>query len=138
MASHAFDRFRWRHAFTVVELLVVVAVIGILVSLILPAVFSARAATRRVECANNLRQIGLALQMHHEHHGHFPPGGIEWRPAGDSQKRQLAWSVFVLPFLEQQALYDQLDLSEPFDSPRNAGGGFPGPFCFHLSHQCAR
>jgi prepilin-type N-terminal cleavage/methylation domain-containing protein len=107
-------------AFTLIELLVVIAIVGILVSLTLPAVFSAREASRRTSCANNLRQIGLALQLHHEHHGAFPPGGIEWRPPGDMQKRQLAWCIFLLPFLEQQAIYDQLDVQQPFDSPANA------------------
>jgi type II secretory pathway pseudopilin PulG len=98
----------------------VVAVIGILVSLILPAVFSTREASRRVDCTNNLRQIGLALQHYHESKGSFPPGGIEWRPPDDPSKRQLAWCVFLLPYLEQQTLYDQLDLSQAFDSPANA------------------
>ncbi len=106
--------------FTLIELLAVVAIIGVLVSLMLPAVIAAREASRRASCANNLRQIGLALQMHHEQFGTFPPGGIEWRPPGDHQRRQLAWCVFLLPFLEQQAVYDQIDLGEPFDSQANA------------------
>jgi prepilin-type N-terminal cleavage/methylation domain-containing protein len=111
---------RGPRAFTLVELLVVIAVIGILVSLILPAVFSTREASRRVNCTNNLRQIGLALQHCHESTESFPPGGIEWRPPNDPSKRQLAWCVFLLPYLEQQTLYDQLDLSQAFDSPANA------------------
>jgi prepilin-type N-terminal cleavage/methylation domain-containing protein len=109
-----------RTAFTLVELLVVIAVIGVLLSLTLPAVFSAREASRRTSCANNLRQIGLALQLHVEQEGVFPPGVIEWRPTGEGKRRQLAWSIFLLPFLEQQAVYDQLDLQQPFDSPVNA------------------
>ncbi len=111
-----------RRAFTVIELLIVVAIIGALVSLMLPAVFAAREASRKTTCANHLRQIGLALRLHHETHGAFPPGGIEWRPAGNTTRRQLAWCVFVLPFLEQQTVYDQLDVSQSFDSPANAPG----------------
>ena len=107
--------------FTIVELIVVIAIIGVLVALTLPAVNSARESSRRVSCANNLRQIGLGLQLHHEHHGKFPAGGIEWRPdGGDESKRQLAWSVFLLPYLEQQSVYDQLDLKQAFDSVTNA------------------
>jgi len=111
---------RFAAGFTFVELLVVISIIGILMSLLIPAVFAVRQASRRVACTNHLRQIGLALQMHHEQHESFPAGGIEWRPAGDTSKRQLAWSIFLLPFLEQQALYDQIDVNEPFDSRVNA------------------
>jgi prepilin-type N-terminal cleavage/methylation domain-containing protein len=112
-----------RPGFTIVELLVVVAIVGLLVSLTLPAVFSAREASRRTTCANNLRQIGLALRMHHEHTGSFPPGGVEWRPPGNTAGRQLAWSAFILPFLDQQSLANQLDLSQAFDSPANRQAG---------------
>ena len=111
-----------RLAFTLVELLVVISIVGVLMAIILPAVSAMREASRRTSCTNNLRQIGLALQMYHEKQGRFPIGGIEWRPAGNQTKRQLAWSAFVLPFLEQQAVYDRLDLSQPFDSSENAGG----------------
>jgi prepilin-type N-terminal cleavage/methylation domain-containing protein len=110
----------WPTGFTLVELLTVIAVIGVLLSFALPAVNSAREASRRAACANNLHQIGLALQTHHEHRGTFPAGGIEWRPAGDRRQRQLSWTVFLLPFLEEQAVYDQLDLRQAFDSPANA------------------
>lgn len=64
--------------------------------------------------------MGLALQQHHEARGSFPPGGIEWRPPGETSQRQLAWCVFLLPYLEQQSLFDALDLQQPFDSPANA------------------
>lgn len=111
---------RRRAAFSLLELLVVVAITGILVSLGWMGVSASRASSRKLTCLNHCRQLGLALQMHHQQKGQFPAGGIEWRPTGNSTKRQLAWSVFVLPYLEQQAIYDQLDLSEPFDSPRNA------------------
>jgi prepilin-type N-terminal cleavage/methylation domain-containing protein len=108
------------HGFTLVELLVVIAIIGVLVALLLPAVQAAREAARRTQCGNNLRQVGLALHIYHQAHGAFPVGGLEWRPYGDTTKRQLAWSVFLLPHLEQQNLYDTLDLSKAFDAPENA------------------
>jgi prepilin-type N-terminal cleavage/methylation domain-containing protein/prepilin-type processing-associated H-X9-DG protein len=115
-------------AFSLLELLVTTTIIGVLLALLLPAVQSAREAARQVGCCNNFRQIGVALQNYHAAHGSFPPGGIEHRamlnpktgmtygPAG----RQLAWSVFLLPYLEQDSLYRQLDLEEAFDSPQNA------------------
>jgi hypothetical protein len=100
--------------------LVALATIGILVSLLFPAMAAVRENGRRVHCHNNLRQIGLSLQMHHEAKGVFPPGGIEWRPRGNTTQRQLAWSVYVLPYLDQARLFDRIDLSRPFDSPANA------------------
>ncbi|MCA9268369.1 MAG: DUF1559 domain-containing protein, partial [Planctomycetales bacterium] len=54
--------------------------------------------------------------------GEFPPGGLEWRPPSDPSKRQLAWSAFLLPYLEQQNVYDKLDLNKAFDAPENAAG----------------
>jgi len=109
-----------RVAFTMVELLVVIAIIGLLVAVMIPAVNTARAAARRASCTNNLRQIGMGLTSYHSAKQAFPPGGIEWRPPGDPTKRQLAWSVYLLPFVGEQALYDQVDLTTPFDSPENA------------------
>lgn len=110
-----------RRAFTLVELLVVVAIIGILVSLLLPAIQASRAAARRTHCQNNLRQIGIALQSHHATKNHFPVGVTEWRGTrGNPQRRQIAWSARLLPFVEQQPIFDQLDLETAFDSPENA------------------
>lgn len=106
--------------FTLVELLVVLAIIATLVALLLPAVQAAREAARRVSCQNNLHQIGLALQTHHGDHNQLPIGCTEWRPWRGTDERQLAWSVFLLPYLEQAVLYDRLDLTLAFDHPVNA------------------
>src|SRR5262245_18858252 len=96
--------------FTLIELLVVIAIIGALIALLLPAVQAAREAARRITCAANLRQVGIALHGYHDAMATFPPGGWEWRPPGNRVRRQLAWSALILPYLEQKPLYDALNL----------------------------
>lgn len=102
---------RKRCAFTLVELLVVITIIGILISLLLPAVQSAREAARRLQCANHLKQLGLACLNHESAHGHFPSGGWGWAFVGEPERgfdtRQPGgWAFNLLPYLEQQALRD--------------------------------
>ena len=102
-------RPRTRGGFTLVELLVVITIIGILISLLLPAVQSAREAARRTQCANNLKQMGLGCLQHLEAHGHFPTGGWHWRFAGDVDRgygpaQPGGWQFNILPYLEQSAL----------------------------------
>ena len=99
-----------RNAFTLVELLVVIAIIGILIALLLPAVQSAREAARRIQCANHLKQLGLALLMHEQAHGFFPSGGwgYQWTAdpdRGTGRKQPGGWTYAVLPFIEQESLY---------------------------------
>lgn len=115
-------RETWRSAFTLIELLVIIAIVATLLALTAPAVQRVRAQLDIVRCQSNLRQIGQALHDHHNDRRKFPPGGIEWRPPGDSTKRQLAWSAFLLPYLEKDDIYRRLDLNTPFDSPQNAAG----------------
>ncbi len=112
---------RRSRAFSLVELLVVIALIAVLLGLLLPAVQKVREAANRTQCTNNLHQIGLALHHYHDVYQTFPPGGIEWR-GSDPSKRQLAWSAFILPYLDQETVYRKLDLNTPFDSPENAEG----------------
>ncbi|NMC21737.1 MAG: DUF1559 domain-containing protein [Thermogutta sp.] len=117
-----------RRGFTLVELLVVIAIIGVLIGLLLPAVQAAREAARRASCTNNLRQIGLGLHNYHQAMSCFPPGGIEHRATIDPKTgrpygaagRQLGWSLFLLPYVEQQPLYEEIDTGKPFDAPENA------------------
>lgn len=98
---------KMRLGFTLVELLVVIAIIGVLVGLLLPAVQAAREAARRMQCSNNLKQIGLAMHMYHDTHLKFPPGAFDETNHGN----RLAWTVFILPFQEQMNLYNQFNFS---------------------------
>jgi prepilin-type N-terminal cleavage/methylation domain-containing protein len=102
---------RDRTAFTLLELLVVIAVIGILLALLLPAVQSAREAARIIECKNHLKQIGLAWLHHHSAQNFFPTGGWGSNWAGDPDrgfdKRQPGgWAYNILPFLEEKDIHD--------------------------------
>ena len=99
-----------RAAFTLVELLVVIAIIGILIALLLPAVQAAREAARRMQCSNNLKQIGLAALNYESAYRTFPIDMSHFNEAG-VQLSGASWLVRILPFLEQSALYDALDLS---------------------------
>ena len=94
-----------RRGFTLVELLVVIAIIGVLIALLLPAVQQAREAARRMQCTNQLKQLGLALHNHHDTYGSFPKKG---RLQGGYHDR-IGGMLNVLPFIEQSALKERID-----------------------------
>ncbi len=96
--------FRGRHrGFTLVELLVVIAIIGVLVALLLPAVQAAREAARRTQCANHLKQIGLAVHNFHDTQGGLPPLML-------GRRRPTFWAV-ILPYMEQGVVWDRISFT---------------------------
>jgi len=127
-ASNAFHRRRLRAraeriAFTLVELLVVITIIGILIALLLPAVQAAREAARRLQCSNHLKQIGLALHNYASAAGSLPPGAIAIDRTGITQLSNVwadaangehgtSWMLRILPYLEQGALFDHWDFTK--------------------------
>ena len=97
---------RKQRGFTLVELLVVIAIIGILVGLLLPAVQAAREAARRMQCTNNLKQIGLALHNHHGVYGRFPAAST--RVQIDTWMHGPTWWVYVMPYIELDTAYNKI------------------------------
>lgn len=131
------NRFQLRHAdykssryskslrpcgFTLVELLVVIAIIGVLVSLLLPAVQAAREAARRIQCSSNLKQLGLAALNYESARGELPPGGVGTSAQHKNFATQYTnWAIELLPYVEQQSLFDLYDQ----DMPNTHANNFP-------------
>ncbi|MFG0262302.1 MAG: DUF1559 domain-containing protein [Novipirellula sp. JB048] len=121
--------------FTLVELLVVIAIIGVLVGLLLPAVQAAREAARRMQCSNNLKQLGLALHNYHDTHQQFPSAtNLARSSVACSDVGQpgtyygFGWGVMILPFIEQNNVYERFDFSLQLIDPVNwdlESGGMP-------------
>jgi prepilin-type N-terminal cleavage/methylation domain-containing protein len=116
------DRRRANSAFTLVELLVVIAIIGVLVALLLPAVQAAREAARRMQCANNCKQIALALLNYEDAKGSLPGGSSYdwWGPTGTTKDNYTRWVTSAMPFMELQNVAAQFDVTVPFGTGRNA------------------
>ena len=122
------------YGFTLVELLVVIAIIGVLISLLLPAVQAAREAARRIQCTNNLKQIGLATLNYESAYGSLPRSGrvgidnqvldndgnlFPYAAANHQAGPQTSWAVDLLPYVEQQNLYDSFDLTKTAFEQKN-------------------
>lgn len=105
-----------RRGFTLIELIVAVIIIGVLVALLLPAVQQPRGHARRGYCRNSLKQIGLALHNYHNAYGSLPPAYT----VDEDGNRLHSWRTLILPFLDQAPLYEQMDLTKPWDDPVNA------------------
>src|SRR4051794_27503285 len=113
---------RWRRAFTLIELLVVIAIIAVLIALLLPAVQAAREAARRVQCVNNLVQIGVALQNYESAHEMLPAGVINpTGPIVEAPKGyHMSWMVQILPYIEQGNAFKKINFNAGVYDPRNA------------------
>lgn len=124
-----------KRGFTLIELLVVIAIIAILIALLLPAVQQAREAARRTECKNKLKQLGLGLHNYHDTFLVFPPGamnpgvqphaGLPYTSNCVQQCRNTPWSLYILPYVDQAPLYNQLNFSLPMGGAQRSGNG-PG------------
>lgn len=111
--------FLHRKAFSLVELLVVISIVGVLVALVLPAAHQARAAARRISCDNNLKQIGLGLQNYESAFRRLPSGyvfkrGVEGNHSG------FGWGAMILEYMEQSTVHSKLDFNVPIFEPRNS------------------
>ena len=113
-------RVEMRRGFTLIELLVVIAIIGLMVGLLLPAVQQAREAARRMQCQNNLKQLGLALQSYHAAMRKFPPGYIsQFNSLGNDLGPGWGWGSLLLPQLEQSAVYQQVNFNAGIEHVTN-------------------
>jgi prepilin-type N-terminal cleavage/methylation domain-containing protein len=125
MTAGISDSRRFSRGFTLVELLVVITVIGILIGLLLPAVQAARESARRMQCANNLKQIGLGLHNYHSTFGIFPMTMTSAASNGSRcQSGLFSWMAMILPQIEQAALYESIDFNHGMADSCNFAGSF--------------
>src|SRR6516225_11309071 len=102
-------------AFTLIELLVVIAIIGILMALLVPAVQKVREIAARIQCANNLKQIGLACHSYHDVNKVLPPGYTA-TAAYPATSPGWGWAAYILPYIEQDNVYRQINLFQPLEN----------------------
>ncbi len=125
------DSDRRSRGFTLIELLVVISIIGVLIGLLLPAVQAARAAARRIQCTNNLKQIGLAMANYESSIGSFPPAyvgdpravgsayGVSYPDGNYNTLPGFAWGTLILPYMEQNPIYFSFNMNLPCWAPDN-------------------
>ncbi len=115
------DRVSLRRGFTLIELLVVIAIIAVLIALLLPAVQAAREAARRMQCTNNLKQLGLAAMNYESSNGTLPPGSyVATRDYDSRNKPGLSVFVRILPFVEGQSTFNAANFAFSLESSANA------------------
>lgn len=128
-------------AFTLVELLVVIAIIGILVALLLPAVQAAREAARRSQCTNNLKQLMIGVHLHHDSKNELPGAHNYYNPSDAATHTNHGYVTYILPYIEQSALYDMMDLTKRWNQGDNGrlvtlseNGNIPTLLCPSSEH----
>src|SRR5438132_11206969 len=119
---------RKRSAFTLIELLVVIAIIAILIALLVPAVQKVREAAARIQCENNLKQIGLAMHAFHDTNKGLPPGYVA-TAAYPGTSPGWGWAAFILPYIEQAPLYRQINFSQPLQGQATIQNVIPLYLC---------
>src|SRR5262245_48030367 len=113
-----------RAAFTLVELLVILAILAVLMALLLPAIQKVRAAADRMRCSNNMKQLGIALHLYHNDHNTLPPGVVTAQPREPYPR--ITWLNRLLPYIEQDSLWKQTEAAYrqdrvPFNNPPHTG-----------------
>src|SRR5579884_234798 len=121
---HKCTRLKSRHAFTLIELLVVIAIIAVLIGLLLPSVQKVREAAARSQCQNNLKQLGLAMHNYHDVYKQFPKNAYLVPGSGGNAWQCLSASYKILPYIEQSALYSQI---QQLWNASNWSGIYSGP-----------